>query len=458
MTATGYATIDRDRIEQLTEAQKGKFHGRTPRSAELFERAKKHLVGGVPSSYQMRKPWPIYLDRGQGSHLWDIDGNEYTDFHSGFGAMIVGHAHPKIVEAVNRAVRTGTHFAAPTEDGVIVAEALAREYALPEWRFTNSGTESTRDAIHVARAIRGYDHIIKMESSYHGHHDAVMVSVGPELAEAGPRDRPNSVPYQAGLPKAMTDLTLVVPFNDAGILERRIAEMEGKVACVLMEPAMMNIGVVLPLEGYLQRVREICDRWGVLLIFDEVKTNTTAGPGGATKYFGVTPDMITLGKCFGGGLPIGGVGMSEEIAAHVADGHPPMVGTFNGNPVSMAAARATLTEIMTPEAYTHLDRLTERLRKGCEDVIRRHEFAAHVVTLGAKGCVTFAPTALVDYRDYKQRVDFEVEELAWYYHMNNGVWMTPGVDEEWTLSVQHTEQDVDLYVRAFAEMAEDLTR
>jgi glutamate-1-semialdehyde 2,1-aminomutase len=150
--------------------------------------------------------------------------------------------------------------------------------------------------------------------------------------------------------------------------------------------------------------------------------------------------------------------MSNEIAEHVAEGHPPMVGTFNGNPVSMAAARATLTEVMTDDAYAHLDRLTERLRKGCEEVINRHEFAAHVVTLGAKGCVTFAPTPLVDYRDYVERVDFPVEELAWLYHMNNGIWMTPGVDEEWTLSVQHTEEDIDRYVDAFAKMAEDLAR
>lgn len=458
MTTANYVQLDPERVERLTQEQRDKFHGKTPKSGELFDRAKKALTGGVPSSYQMRKPWPIYLTHGKGSHLFDVDGNEYADFHSGFGALIVGHAHPKVVEAVSRAISLGSHFAAPTEDGVIVAEILAKNYGIPQWRFTNSGTESTRDAIHVARAIRGYDHIIKMESSYHGHHDAVMVSVAPDLDLAGPRERPNSVPYQAGLPKAMTDLTLVVPFNDADLLEARIAEMDGKVACVLMEAAMMNIGVVLPLEGYLQRVREICDRWGVILIFDEVKTNTTAGPGGATGYFGVKPDMVTLGKCFGGGLPVGAVGMSEAIAQHVVDGHPPMVGTFNGNPVCMAAARATLQDIMTPAAYAELDRLTDRLRKGCEEIINKYEFGAHVVTLGAKGAVTFAPTALVDYRDFKARVDFAVEELAWLYHMNNGIWMTPGVDEEWTLSVQHTDEDVDRYIAAFAEMAEDLTR
>ena len=322
---------------------------------------------GVPSSFQENDPWPVYVDRGTGAQVWDVDGNEYIDFHNGFGVMCVGHANPRIVDAVKRQVERGTHFAAPTAHSIAVAEELRRRFGLPQWRFTNSGTESTMDAVHVARGATGRDMILKIEGSYHGHHDAVMVSVYPPLEALGDRDDPISVPYGAGYPRAITDLTRSVPFNDAQALERVLDRLAGQVAALIMEPAMMNINIIPPREGYLEEVRRITSEHGVHLMFDEVKTGATISPGGATQRFGVQPDIITLAKATCGGLPGGAIGMTEELAAVIADGTVHQYGTFNGNPLVMAAAEATLTEVLTADAYAQLERANERLRAGCDD-------------------------------------------------------------------------------------------
>src|SRR5262245_35125910 len=257
--------IDRKRIASLTEEQQERFRNRTGRSAETFGRAVKSMPGGVPSSFQENDPWPVYIDRGEGSRVWDVDGNEYVDFHNGFGVMCIGHANPKVGAAVKAQVDRGTHFAAPTEGSIVVAEELQRRFGLPQWRFTNSGTESTMDAVHLARGATGRDLILKIEGSYHGHHDAVMVSVYPELGQLGDRDDPVSVPYGAGYPRAITELTRSVPFNDAEAMERVLEKLEGQVAGLIMEPAMMNINIVPPLRGYLERVRELTADHGVKL-------------------------------------------------------------------------------------------------------------------------------------------------------------------------------------------------
>ena len=213
------AEIDRKRIASLTEAQQEHFRNRTGRSAQTFERAVRSMPGGVPSSFQENDPWPVYIDRGEGSRVWDVDGNEYADFHNGFGVMCIGHANPTVGAAVKAQVDRGTHFAAPTDGSIAVAEELVRRFGLPQWRFNNSGTEATMDAVHLARGATGRDTILKIEGSYHGHHDSVMVSVYPPLEALGARDDPVSVPYGGGTPRAMTELTRAVPFNDAEALE-----------------------------------------------------------------------------------------------------------------------------------------------------------------------------------------------------------------------------------------------
>ena len=452
--------IDRERIAELTAREAKKLDANTAGSGRMFERAVKSLSGGVASSYQLRDPWPIYLERGVGAHVWDVDGNEMIDFHNGFGSMVQGHAHPVITQAVVDRMQQGTHFAAPTEDAIVVGEELQRRWGLPQWRYTNSGSEATMDAIRIARAATGRDTVMKIFGSYHGHHDYVMVSIGVPYASIGDRENYASLPYGGGIPKAVADMTIPVPFNDAAAMERRIERLaeEGRLpACVIMEAAMMNLGVVLPEPGYLEAVREITRKHGIILIFDEVKTGICIAAGGAVERFGVMPDMVTLAKAIGGGLPLGAIGGSEEVMEVVANGGVYQVGTYNGNPLGMAAARANLLEVMTPDAYAHLDRLDQFMQGGCAAVIDKYNLPGYTVGVGSKGCVTFARNPIVDYESFKSQQDGELCDLAWLYNMNRGVFMTPGREEEWTLSIQHTVEDCQRFVDAFEEMASDLT-
>jgi glutamate-1-semialdehyde 2,1-aminomutase len=458
--AVAAAQIDRERIRALTERETARLDEATPKSKEMFERARAVMPLGVPSSYHAREPWPIYIDRGQGAVVWDVDGRRMLDFHNGFGSMLQGHANPAITKAIQERAPLGTHFAAPTEDGIAVAEELARRFGLPKWRFTNSGSESTMDAIRIARALTGRDHVLKIFGSYHGHHDTVMVSIGVEYADIGFREAPPSLPYGAGIPKATVDLTFAVPFNDPAVLEQRLTDLEAesrKPACLIMEPAMMNIGVVPPEPGYLEAVRKITSEHGVVLIFDEVKTGLVVAAGGATERFGVRPDMVTLAKALGGGLPAGAIGGTEEVMAIVEDGSVFQVGTYNASPLVMAATRASLQEVLTPEAYAHLERIGERLLGRCQKVVDEYELPAYPVGIGAKGCVTFSPRRIVDYESYKENQDVALTELAWLYNLNRGIFMTPGREEEWTLSVAHDDEAVDAFADVFEELAQDLT-
>jgi glutamate-1-semialdehyde 2,1-aminomutase len=456
--ATRMATeIDRTRVQDLIARRRAELLERTPGSQALYERARAVMPLGVPSSFQAADPRPIYLERGDGSRVWDVDGNEYVDFHNGFGVMCAGHGNPQITAAVAARAPRGTHFAAPTEGSVLVAEELRRRFSLPHWRFTNSGTESTMAAVHVARAATGRDVILKIEGSYHGHHDSVMVSVRPPLEELGEHGAAGTVPFGAGHPRATTALTLAIPFNDLGALERALADRHGAVAALILEPAMMNITVVLPRPGYLEGVRELTAAQGVKLIFDEVKTGATIAAGGAVERFGVTPDLVCLAKAICGGYPGGAVGMTTELADLVADGTVRQVGTFNGNPLVMAAAQACLCEVLSSDAYARFETMNAQLLRGLDDVIARHGLPCHTVGLGAKGCVVFSSEPLHDYRDYATKVDAELSTLAWLTHMTHGVFMSPGVDEQWTLSVAHTDDDIQRYVDAFAAFAQDIT-
>ena len=460
MAVTTPITLDRQRIAELIEREERRLNDSTSGSAEMFRRANQVLSAGVASSYQLRDPWPIYLERGLGPKVWDVDGNEMWDFHNGFGAMVQGHAHPAIGKALQERYALGTHFAAPTEDAVAVGEELARRWDLPRWRYTNSGSESTMDAIRIARAYTGRETIMKIFGSYHGHHDAVMVSIGVEYDKIGDRENLASLGYGAGIPQAVVDLTVPVPFNDAGAMERRIAKLDAegrKPACVIMEAAMMNLGIVLPEPGYLEAVRDITQRHGIVLIFDEVKTGFTIAAGGATERWGVKPDLVTLAKALGGGVPTGAIGGSEEVFTVVENGSVVQVGTYNGNPLGMAAVRANLEQVMTPEAYVHLDALNDRILAGCQGVVEKYNLPGYAIGIAGKGCVTFSTTKVIDYETFKANQDKDVSELAWLFNMNRGIFMTPGREEEWTLSVTHTDEAIDAYVAVFDEMAADLT-
>ena len=279
MTVAEHVEIDLGLVERLTERETAALDAKHRRSLGYREQAKARLPGGVSSSWQSWPPHPIYVDRGKGSRVWDIDGNEYVDYHNGYGVMVMGHAHPRIVEAVHRRVELGTHFAQPTEDALACAENLAERYRLPLWRFGNSGTESTLDATRIMRAVTGRSKLLKIEGTYHGHHDALMVSVFPSSEDAGPREHPASVPQTPGMPDGVAEQTIAVPFNDAAAARRAFEEHPGQIAGMIVEPAMSNCGLVLPDPGYLAELKEICHANGALFAFDEVKTGCTIAWG-----------------------------------------------------------------------------------------------------------------------------------------------------------------------------------
>jgi glutamate-1-semialdehyde 2,1-aminomutase len=438
--------VDAARLDALIEEQERTFLARQPRSAELLARARSSLAGGVTSNWQISQPQPIWLSHGSGSRVWDVDGHEYVDLHGGYGVNLAGHGHPAIVEAITKRAPAGTHFAQPTEDAVVVAEELGRRFGLPLWRYNNSGTEATMDAVHLMRAATGRDRILKIEGCYHGHHDSVMVSVYNDVEELGSPNRPDSPASGAGLPRAILDLVTVVPFNDVTALERLLEEHAGEVAGMILEPVMMNAGIILPEEGYLARVRDLVHEHGGLLAFDEIKTGFTAGPGGVTALSGVTPDLVCLAKALGGGVPCGAVGGTEEVMGLIADGEYEQVGTFNGNPLTMAAARVQLTEVLDDAAYVRIDELRARMVSGAERVLEEFDIPAHVVAIGAKGCITFSPTPVRDYRDFLA-VDDRWSHCHWLFQMAGGVFLPPwGKAEQWLLSVQHTDEDVDRFL------------
>lgn len=454
MAATVTARVDRVRsLDSLIAEQEQIFLRRQPRSAELIEIAGAHLAGGATSNWQIAEPQAVWMSHGQGSKVYDVDGNEYVDMHGGYGAAIAGHAHPAIVAAVSDRVRRGTHFAQPTEDAIWIAGELARRFDVPLWRYANSGTEATMDAIHLARSVTGRDLIIKVEGCYHGHHDSVQVSVLPDADEVGPRDAPIPVPGNTGIPSAIRDLVVVVPFNDIEAVARALNRHPGQVAAMILEPVMMNAGIIGPDDGYLAALKELLHADGALLIYDEVKTGFTTGPGGITGRTGVVPDMVCLAKALGGGIAVAAIGGSAAVMSAIADGRYEQVGTFNGNPLAMAATRATLSAVLTTDNYAHLDALSCRLRDALDAVIADHGFGWHVVALGAKGCVTFRREPVREFRDFLE-IDARLGHLHWLMQHNGGVFLPPwGKVEQWLLSVQHTVDDVDRFARNFAAFA-----
>ena len=440
-----------DAVDQVISEQQEIFLKRQPRSAELVREAEQVLAGGATSSWQIAKPQAVWLSHGAGSKVYDVDGNEYVDMHGGYGASIAGHAHPAIVEAVSDRVRRGTHFAQPTEDAIWVAQELARRFDLPLWRFGNSGTESTMDAIHLMRTVTGRDLFLKVEGGYHGHHDAVQVSVMPDAAEIGGRDHPNRVIANGGIPRVIADLAVIVPFNDLAAVERALAEHEGEIAGMIVEPVMMNAGIIPPDPGYLAGLRDLLHKHGALLTFDEVKTGFTTGPSGATGRYGVVPDIVCLAKALGGGIAVAAIGGTREVMASIVDGRYVQVGTFNGNPLAMAAARATLSDVLTDHTYARLDALALSLREQMEQAIADAGMRWNVVSVGAKGCVTFKPEPVRDFRDFLG-VDDRYSHAHWLVQHNGGAFLPPwGKVEQWLLSAQHDQADIDLFARNFRD-------
>jgi glutamate-1-semialdehyde 2,1-aminomutase len=473
---TTQRTLSRERLREIAEREEAGYRSRTPKSAALHARAREAMPLGVASSFQAYDPYPLFMTDARGSRIWDADGNEYIDFDMAFGVLAAGHSHPLLAEALQRRVANGTCYTFPVEDSIVLAEELKRRFGADLVRFSNSGTEATMDAIRVARGFTGREKIIKFEGGYHGHHDDVLVSIQPPRELMGPDTQPTTVPLSAGIPRSRLAETVIAPFNRPDVLEAILEAHAGDIAAIIVEPVQFNIGVVPPLPGFLERLRELATQHETVLIFDEVKTGVVLAYGGATEYYGVQPDLICLAKSIGGGVPIGAFAgrsaLMRTIEGNEPDANAPLtsfdrstiqhvpsrvahLGTFNGNPLSMTAGVVTLTQILTREAYPLLHRLADTLTAGCQGGLDEFGLPGYAINVGPKGCVMFTPERVTNYRDFIG-LDTELWSAFFFYLANRGILLPPGPDDQWTLSVQHTEADVDRHVEVFRAFAREL--
>jgi glutamate-1-semialdehyde 2,1-aminomutase len=430
-----------------------RYQERTRRSRELHDEAKRLLPRGVSSNFRVVDPNPIFIESAVGTTITDADGNRYVDFALAFGANLVGHAHPKVVQAIETQARKGTLHAMPHRLEMSVARELRDRFGHEQWRFSNSGTEATMHAIRLARGYTGRPKVIKFEGAYHGAHDTVLVSSKPPLRLTGHRSRPRAVPGSEGIPAESYAHTVVAAFNDLESVRGRFEENLNQVACLIVEPIMLNMGVTEPEPGFLAGLRALCDEYGALLIFDEVKTGVKIARGGATEHYKVRPDIVCLAKAIGGGMPLAAFGASAEIMEELNSLRVIHVGTYSSNPVTLAASEATLKEVLTDDAYARVFALNRKLVDGYTALIREHKLPCYANGVGSMGTINFKKDVMRNYRDWV--VLDRTASHAWYLAMlNEGVIpQPPGPDEQWTISVQHTEADVETNLKAFARVA-----
>lgn len=415
------------------------------RSVELFSEAKKHIPGGVNSpvrSFRAVGGQPVYIQRGSGARVYDVDGNAYIDYVLSWGPLIAGHAHPSVVQAIVEAAAQGTSFGAPTERETELACLVKAAYpSMDLVRFVNSGTEATMSAIRVARAYTRRDKVIKFSGCYHGHNDGLLVKAGSGALTFG-------VPDSPGVPSDVAGHTLTLPYNSLEALEEVFGRIGEQIACVILEPVVGNMGLVLPKDGYLQGLRRLTEKYGTLLIFDEVMTGFRVAYGGAQARFGITPDLTCLGKVIGGGLPVGAYGGRREIMDLIAPSGPVyQAGTLSGNPLAMAAGIAALKLISQPGVYEELERKTQRLvegfRQAAASVGRRWQTSG----IGSMFGLFFTEEPVVD---FDSAVKSDTVRFGIYFRrmIELGVYLAPSQFEAGFLSLAHTDEDIDKTVEA----------
>ena len=442
--------VDPKRVEAILKQEWELFTKGTDKSAEESRRSFKSLPLGVTSSFQHWDPYPISIASAKGAYMTDVDGRQLLDLSMGFGAMFAGHLNPTVIEEIESSLTTGMLFVTPSPISTDAAERICKRFEIDQVRFTNSGTESTMYAVRVARSATEKMGILKIEGGYHGSYDPFVVSSKPPVDKIG---NPNK-------PKAYIDSNLVpgdiyvVPFNNIEALEKMFKKNAKKIACFIVEPVLENLAIVLPDEGYLERVRELCDQYNVVLIFDEVKTGLTAGAHGASVRLGVQPDLITLAKSIGGGVPLAAFGGKKKYMDFVTNGKMAHFGTFNGNPLAMAGIRA-IDRICTDEALAAAEALNQQALDRISAIIEEYQLPAHTVGFGVKGCVTWSTQPVRNYRDYKA-TDFGVAEAHWLFALNRGIITPPGLDEQWLISLAHGQTEIDLLVEDFLEFAKAL--
>ena len=424
---------------------------RVDRSRALFEEAKKYIPGGVNSPVRAFKSVgdvPRFIAKAKGSHIWDVDGNEYIDYVCSWGPMILGHAHPSVVEGIKEQAEKGTSYGAPTELEVELAKMIVDLVpSVEKVRMVNSGTEATMSAIRLARGYTGRNKVIKFEGGYHGHVDALLVKAGSGLTTFG-------VPTSPGIPEDFAKHTITVPFNDIDALKKVIDEVGDDVAAVIMEPVMANAGLIIPEPGFLEKVRELTAEKGIVLIFDEVITGFRLSLGGAQEYFGITPDLSCFGKIIGGGLPVGAFGGKAEIMDYLApEGPVYQAGTLSGNPLAMVAGIRTLRELQKPGVYDELRKKTEKLSEGLKEAAKSAGIYDKLCfkQIESISIVYFTP---VDVKNYKDALTSNTEAYAKFFRkmLEQGVYLAPSQFEVAFMSTAHTDEDIEKTVKA-AEVA-----
>ena len=439
--------LSESKVGALLDQEWARYKEGTSSSEKENKLAAQSFPLGVPSSFQYWDPYPISIKSAKGAWMVDMDDRPVLDLSMGFGAMLAGHLNPVVVQEIKESLEVGTLFVTPSPISRDAAELICKRFSLDQVRFTNSGTESTMYAIRTARAFTGKNGVVKVEGGYHGSYDPLTVSVKPKLDVVGDAENPNSIVD----PATVVGDVFVVPYNDAEALERTFAKHKDKIACFVVEPVLENIAIVWPDVGYLERVRELCDQYEIVLIFDEVKTGLTAGPQGAAQRLGVQPDLITLAKSIGGGVPVAAFGGKKKFMSAVTDGRMAHFGTFNGNPLAMAGVRA-IDKICTAETLGVAEGFNMQALNRISEIIAEYELPAHTVGFGVKGCITWSTTPVRNYRDYKS-TDFKIAELSWLWSINRGIMTPPGLDEQWLISLAHGQKEIDLLVEDFRSLA-----
>ena len=428
------------------------YTAKTGRSRALHEEAVAVMPGGNSRTTTFFDPYPFYFERGEGAHVWDVDGIERVDFNNNYTSLVLGHAPGQVVDAVQAVAKSGLSFPGPTESEVRLAEMLVRRLPSVETvRFTNSGTEATMNAVRLARAFTGRPKLAKFEGAFHGTHDWVMVSVTPDPKAGGSRRQPKPVAWSDGIPPAVLKNVVVLPWNDAEACAAILAREAANVAAVIVDPFLCNGGLIPPAAGFLERLRAVTEQHGIVLIFDEV-ISFRVGWGGAQERLGIRPDLTTLGKIIGGGLPVGAFGGRGDImAAYDPRQNGPRIsqgGTFNANPVTMAAGIATL-DALTPDAYARLEALGERLRGGVSRLLTATRRKGQVTGVGSLFWLHWVSDALTDYRSARPR-DPEMARRVFMGLLNEGILLTQrGLG---ACSLAMTDEDVDRFVNALARV------